>query len=94
MRKSYLKRGKPINKVSDKQKIELALRKKLKQDLIAEYGNHCQTCHDLNRDWRGITLSHIVPLGRGGKTVRSNVLLECFPDHELYEGHPEKRVTI
>ena len=80
-----------INKVSDKQAIELVLRQKIKRELVKEFGNHCQTCKDKYRDWRGISLSHIVPLSRGGKTELKNLLLECYPDHDLYEKHPENR---
>lgn len=76
----------PLNKVSDKQKKELALRLKLKAELIAECGDHCMTCHDRRRDWRGLSLSHIIPLSRGGKTTRENLLLECLPCHSLRHG--------
>ena len=81
----------PINRVSDKQKIELALRSRIKRELIKEYGEHCMTCGDRRRDWRGISLSHIIPLSRGGKTTRGNTLLECYPCHEDYEKRPELR---
>lgn len=81
----------PIKKISDKQKEELALRSKLKRELIAEFGEHCMTCGDKNRDWRGISLSHVVPLSRGGKTTRGNCLLECYPCHEKFEKKPELR---
>ncbi len=90
-RKTRLKAHKGLNKVSDKQGIEIQKRQQLKADLIKESGEHCMTCKDENRDWRGISLSHIIPLSRGGKTERSNVLLECYPDHDLYEKHPENR---
>jgi len=83
----------PIRKVSDKQKLELALRRKLKRKLMAEYGEHCMTCNDKYRDWRGISLSHIIPLGRLGKTTRENCLLECYPCHEKYEKRPDLRNT-
>ena len=39
-----------INPISDKQKEELALRSRLKAELIAEFGEHCMTCNDKNRD--------------------------------------------
>jgi len=80
-----------INPISDKQKIEIQKRRVLKAVLIAEYGEHCMTCGDKYRDFRGISLSHIIPLARGGKTTRDNCLLECLPCHEKYEGHPERR---
>jgi len=80
-----------INKVSDKQEMELALRQKIKAELIKEFGNHCMSCNNKYRDWRGLSLSHIIPLSRGGKTTRENCILECYPDHELYEKHPENR---
>jgi len=85
MKRSY------INKVSDKQCEELRQRTRLKAELLIEFGNHCITCKDKYRDWRGISLSHIIPLSRGGITSKKNCILECYPDHELYEKHPENR---
>ena len=82
---------KPIRKISDNMAIEITKRQELKRLLIEKYGGHCMTCNDVNRDWRGISLSHIVPLSRGGQTTEANTLLECYPDHELYEKHPENR---
>ena len=79
-----------IKPISDKQKIELALRAKIKRELIEEFGNKCMTCGSTG-DWRGISLSHIVPLSRGGKTSKNNCLLECYPCHEKYEKRPELR---
>ena len=81
----------PIKRYGDKHRIELKKRQKLKADLIKEYGEHCMTCKDLNRDWRGISLSHIIPLSRGGETSKKNCILECYPDHDLYEKKPETR---
>lgn len=89
--KTSLKSHKTINKVSPKQKTELKLRHDLKAQLINQFGEHCMTCHDVNRDWRGITLSHIIPLSRGGGTTDKNTLLECFTCHEFYEKKPELR---
>ena len=80
-----------IKRYSVKQGIEIQKRQQLKADLIKEYGEHCMTCKDKNRDWRGISLSHIIPLSRGGKTDNNNCILECGPDHDLYEKHPENR---
>jgi len=76
----------PIRRVSDKQKIELVRRSRLKKELIAERGEHCMTCMDANRDWRGISLSHIVALSQGGKTSRENCILECLPCHDKRHG--------
>lgn len=81
----------PLRKVSAKQKKELALRSKIKMQLIIMYGNKCMTCGDKNRDFRGISLSHKIPLGRGGKTDYDNCILECYPCHEKYEKKPELR---
>jgi hypothetical protein len=72
----------PINKVSNKHAKELIKRSKLKAELIQEHGNHCMTCNDDNKDWRGLTLSHIKALSLGGLTEKSNCILECFPCHE------------
>ena len=85
-----LKHRKPIRLVSDKQAVELKRRTNLKKELIEEYGQHCMTCHDVNRDWRGISLSHVIPLSRGGKTERSNCILECYPCHEIRHGWRRK----
>jgi len=90
-RKTPLKQRQSIRLISENQAIEIALRISLKRELIEEYGEHCMTCRNKYRDWRGISLSHVIPLSRGGKTSRSNCLLECYPCHEVYEKHPERR---
>ena len=81
----------PLRKVSAKQRIELTLRRKLKAELIAEHGEHCMTCKDKDRDWRGISLSHIISSGRLGKTTPKNCLLECYVCHDKYEKRTELR---
>ena len=82
---------KGINKTSKKMDAELLKRRQLKMSLIYEHGEVCMTCNNEYKDWRGISLSHIIPLSRGGNTTRDNCLLECFPCHELYEKHPKRR---
>ena len=79
-----------IKPISEKQEVEIRGRWELKAELIAEFGEHCMTCGS-SGDWRGISLSHKIPLSRGGKTNRENCLLECYPCHEKYEKHPELR---
>ena len=81
----------PLRQVSDKQKAELTRRSRLKKQLILEYGEHCMTCKDINKDWRGISLSHIIPLSRGGVTSKDNCLLEDYNCHSRYEKKPELR---
>ena len=80
----------PLRRVSSKQKKELVLRSKLKKELleeqIAEHGyTFCMTCKTRG-DWRGLSLSHIIPLSRGGKTERGNVIIECYPCHSSRHG--------
>jgi len=74
-----------INKVSKKQGAELVRRTRLKRELIEEHGRICMTC-GRNPDWRGITLSHIIPLSRGGETSRENCLLEDYICHSKRHG--------
>ena len=81
----------PIKRYSLKYRKELKKRRDLKAELIKDFGEHCMTCKGKNRDWRGISLSHIIPLSRGGKTNKENCILECFPCHETFEKHPELR---
>lgn len=78
MKKSY------INKVSKKQADELARRRKLKRELISEYGEVCMTC-GISPHFPPISLSHILPLSRGGKTCEGNCILEC----ERLQGFPD-----
>ena len=81
----------PLRKVSPKQRAELEKRRVLKAELIAEQEYpHCMTCGGTG-DWRGLSLSHIVALSRGGKTTRDNCPLECYPCHEKFEKKPELR---
>ncbi len=81
----------PLRPVSKKQAKELALRAALKRELLYEGDHTCMTCNNLRLDFRGLSLSHIIPLGRGGKTTRENCLIECYPCHEEYEKRPEAR---
>lgn len=76
-------------RVSKKQQRELRLRAKIKRELIEEHGYHCMTCNDENTDWRGISLSHIIALSRGGKTDKSNCILECYFCHSKRHGIKE-----
>ena len=72
----------PIRKVSPKQQIELALRAKLKQELIEEFGYKCMTCGKV--PYR-LDLSHIIRVARGGLTSRENCTLECRACHDALD---------
>lgn len=54
------------------------------------HGAVCETCHGPG-DWRGLSRSHIIPKGRGGRDTLENILVECYICHELYEKKPERR---
>jgi len=75
----------PIRQVSAKQAIEIAARCRVKRELIEQHGEVCQTCNNEHKDWRGISLSHIIALSRGGETNWDNCILECYPCHEKFE---------
>lgn len=81
----------PIRRVSSKQKNELARRSRLKKELLAEGRKDgagrtlCSTCGKLP-DFRGLQLSHKIPLARGGKTIRENCCIECAPCHAISHG--------
>jgi len=77
-----------MKRVSAKQKVELARRTKLKKELIAEYGEVCMTC-GIHPSFPPIALSHIIPLGRGGKTSSENCILECYHCHSKRHGIKE-----
>ena len=81
----------PLRRVSKKQAKELAVRAALKRELLEECDHSCMTCNNLRLDFRGLSLSHVVALGSGGKTTRENCLIECYPDHESFEKHHERR---
>jgi len=53
-------------------------------------GALCETCGSAG-DWRGLSRSHVIPKGRGGKDSFWNILIECYPCHEKNEKHPERR---
>ena len=76
----------PIRRVSAKQTAELARRRRLKAELLREFGNNCMHCGG-RLDFRGIQLVHLIPLSRGGKTERDNVALWCAPCHFGPDGH-------
>ena len=79
-----------LNKVSDKQKIELALRKKIKAELMLQQMKavgyiFCMTCGE-RPDWRGISLHHQKFLSRMGETQVDNVKLLCYNCHSIAHG--------
>ncbi len=63
---------------AQRRKDELQRRRDLKAELIEKYGETCWSCGV--HPWL-LDLSHIVSLGKGGKTEESNVLLECRKCH-------------
>ncbi|KKM27106.1 hypothetical protein LCGC14_1578010 [marine sediment metagenome] len=83
-----------LRQVSSKQKIELALRRKLKQELLEECPGVngykvCPRC--LKRpDFRGLQLAHKIPLSRGGKTDRTNCEILCATCHFVDEHHQKE----
>ena len=79
-----------MRKVSKKQQQELYKRRKLLAKLIIESNGLCMTCGGTGGAL-GISLSHIIPLARGGETSEKNCLSECNEDHLKYEKHPERR---
>lgn len=76
----------PIRRVSDRQKGEIARRRRLKVELLQEFGDDCMHCGG-RPDFRGIQLVHKIPLGRGGQTTRENCELWCAPCHFGPDGH-------
>ncbi len=75
-----------MQKISKRQQAELKLRKLLKAQLIIENGGVCDECGNCG-GWRGLELSHEIPLSRGGKTERSNVKILCAPCHAVKKHH-------
>ncbi|KKN45092.1 hypothetical protein LCGC14_0686740 [marine sediment metagenome] len=92
MKKTIKSSNSTLNRSSDKGKEEIKKRRELKDYYILRYGDVCMTCNNKNRDWRGISLSHIIPLSRGGKTTKENTLNECYPCHDHFEKRPELRI--
>ena len=83
----------PIHKISDRQKGELARRRALKRELLAEAPRDaageqplCTRCMG-RPDFRGLQLVHLKSLGAGGKTTRENCRLWCAPCHFGPDGH-------
>lgn len=76
----------PLIKVSNKQRQELALRSKLKRELLAEgprdlAGNPlCWKCKR-RPDFRGLQLIHKIRLSQGGQTTKANCELWCAACH-------------
>lgn len=80
----------PLKKASDKQRRELRLRAKIKQELIKQAPKDrrgiplCSECgKPVDSDWRSPNgdLSHEVSLGRGGKTTKENGRILCRNCH-------------
>jgi len=74
-----------IERVSKKKRLENKKHSELKAYLIEKHGRRCMTCGS-NGDIRGISLSHIISLSRGGKTTIENCLLEDYICHSKRHG--------
>ena len=83
MKRSY------INKVSDKQKVEIQKRKDLKAELMKTWNGICPDCNE-RPDFRGVCLIHKKSLAQGGQTDALNTYLGCFKCHNRkYHGIKE-----
>ena len=83
-RKTGLKATKPINKVSDKHKIELKHRANLKSELI----DKGHVCHDCGATNLHLDLHHVKHVSQGGKTTKDNCILLCRACHQNRHLHP------
>ena len=90
LRRTSINRTPISRRPSSMQRKELVARSRLKKTLLQECGDLCMTCGGTGFPF-GLTLSHIIPLSRGGKTTRKNCLIECIICHDKYEKHPERR---
>lgn len=79
-----------INPISEKRKLQIEIEKQLKMKLLIENGLKCMTCGQ-KPSWIPLSLSHIIPKGRMGKTNRENCIIECNDCHSKYEKKPETR---
>lgn len=89
MKKSYLRQ---VNKKQAKKGLDKALCIRTGGEWLDGkcHGALCETCHSRG-DWRGLSRSHVINKGRGGKGTLDNIKIECYPCHEKYEKHPELR---
>ena len=88
MKRSELKRKTPLKKtrikpVSEKQKVEIALRQQMKMEHIADFGYECMLCF---RKTYELDLIHLVRLSAGGKTTRENTRTACRECHDTWDG--------
>jgi len=74
-----------IKPISEKQEQEIYLRIIVREMLMVEQGGKCSECGGRG-DWRGLSLSHSVPLARGGKTDTINCKLLCGICHDKRHG--------
>ncbi len=89
MTKLGMKRTGPrarLKLVSEKQKPELALRRKVRAELMAKSDGRCQKCGRLP-DFRGLHMHHKTHLSEKVITDTENCELICAPCHFGAEGH-------
>jgi len=58
---------------------------------MIEQGGKCAKCKQ-KPDWRGLQLSHAIPLARGGKTDAGNCQLLCARCHSARHGIIEHNI--
>jgi 5-methylcytosine-specific restriction endonuclease McrA len=77
-----MKRGR-IKPISDKQRVDLLKRKRLKEYLFIKQDGLCAECGQ-KPDWRGLSLHHLLHLSQGGETNEHNCILICGRCHSKY----------
>ena len=68
----------------------MSVRSELRAEALIRAGYKCEWpgCHET----RWLEMSHIIPLGSGGKDELDGVWILCKPCHDLYDGRaPFKR---
>jgi len=91
VKRTALKRKKGIPRTSERQDKEIELRIIVREMLMIEQGGKCAECKQ-KPDWRGLQLSHTIPLARGGKTDTENCRLLCARCHSARHGIIEHNI--
>ena len=68
-----------MSKAGNKQKQRLALRAINKRKAFERDGFECRHCG--KHDWRGLSVHHVVHLGRGGSDAVDNLVTLCGDCH-------------
>lgn len=86
MKRTQLKRGKPLRRISKKKLAELPKLQAFRVEMLARAKGRCERCREKMHPY-DLDIHHWLPRSQGGKDETDNVWVVCRRCHRLIHDH-------